>query len=282
MKKIPFIKMHGAGNDFVFISREESKIPITSKLATLLLDRHFGIGGDQLLLLNPGKNLLNHNLTIFNSDGSQAEMCGNGVRAVAYYLLGQKKIKNGSIIHTKGGPKVIGIKGSKIDVDMGEPILEGKKIPVKASGEIKNYLLKLPPHPSLSPKREGQVRVHCVSMGNPHCVVFVHNVDQFPVKELGPRIETHPFFPNRVNVEFVQVINSREIKARVWERGAGETLACGTGACAIGVASARAGKTARDVKIHLPGGVLFVRWDNNNHVFLSGPAQTTYSGQFLI
>jgi diaminopimelate epimerase len=200
---------------------------MTVRVVQKLMDRHFGIGGDQLLLLE--KAGPRPKLKIFNSDGSQAEMCGNGVRAVAYYLTKHKGMKKDFIIDTKAGPIGIGLKGGRILVDMGQPILEGKKIPVKASGEIVNRPLKV----------AGKTfKIHAVSMGNPHCVIYVDNVEKFPVREIGPMIETHPFFPKRVNVEFVQRISRSRVKARVWERGAGETLACGTGACAIGVAAA--------------------------------------------
>jgi diaminopimelate epimerase len=267
MKKIPFIKMHGAGNDFVFISSDMTKRPITPKIAKLLLDRHFGIGGDQLLWLNKLK------LVIYNSDGSTAEMCGNGVRAVAYYLRDFKGMKKDFVIQTKAGPIGIVQRGGKIDVNMGRPILEGKKIPVRASGEVISRGLTIDRH---------MYRIHAVSMGNPHCVIFVNDVAKFPVTTVGPLIENHPFFPNRVNVEFVQVLSKDRVKARVWERGAGETLACGTGACAIAVAGARAGKTSRNVRIELPGGTLSARLSPDGFVYLSGPAETTYRGEFYV
>jgi diaminopimelate epimerase len=270
-KTLHFVKMQGAGNDFVFLTPSMAGRPMTATLARLLLDRHFGIGGDQLLFLKKsGAKLV---LDIYNSDGSKAEMCGNGVRAVAYYLHRTKGVKKDFVLHTGAGPIGIGFKKDAIDVDMGAPILEGTKIPVGVSGEIINRPLMV----------EGRTfKIHCVSMGNPHCIVFVDDVENYPVKEYGPLIENHPFFPRRVNVEFVQVLNKGHVRARVWERGAGETLACGTGACAIAVASARIGKTDRAVKVDLPGGQLRVRWDTNNHVFLSGPAAVSYTGTFFI
>ncbi len=265
MKKIPFIKMHGAGNDFVFLNKEKTKVAVTPTLARRFLDRHFGVGGDQLLVLNGLK------LDIYNSDGSMAEMCGNGVRAVATHLVQNKGLKKDFIIQTKAGPIGIGIKKSGVEVDMGRPILEGSKIPVRAKGPIVNRSLRV---------GSKTFNIHGVSMGNPHCVIYVKDVNNFPVKEIGPLIENHTFFPNRVNVEFVQVLSSSHVRARVWERGAGETLACGTGACAIGVASARYGKTGRNVKIDLPGGRLQVRWAENDHVFLTGPAEVSFQGEF--
>ena len=269
---IPFIKMHGAGNDFVFLTREKTQIPISRRLAQLLLDRHFGIGGDQLLVLRNQKKRTCQ-LQIYNSDGSQAEMCGNGVRAVAHYLNRFKGVKKDFTILTKAGPIGIGFKNGKIEVDMGRPLLEGSRIPAKAHGEITGRPLSI---------ADKVFRIHAVSMGNPHCVIFVKNVRSFPVEKYGPLIENHPFFPSRMNVEFAEVVNSKWVKARVWERGAGETLACGTGACAIGVAAARIGKTARQVTIDLPGGQLGVRWGENDHVYLTGPARVSYEGYFLL
>jgi diaminopimelate epimerase len=272
MRKIPFIKMHGAGNDFVFITRDNFKAPMTPKLAERLLDRHFGIGGDQLLLLSSAKKGQTPSLLFYNADGSKAEMCGNGTRAVAAYLRDEKGFRSDFSIKTE--TRLIGIKvaGKKIEVDMGEPILDGRKIPVDADGEIQARALKVGTH---------EFDIHGVSMGNPHCVIFVDDVDTFPVRDIGPQIETHPFFPKRVNVEFVQVLSRARVKARIWERGAGETLACGTGACAVAVASARAGRTERNIKIEVPGGELGARWDSNNHVHLTGPTASTYRGEFF-
>ncbi|OVE75816.1 diaminopimelate epimerase [bacterium F11] len=270
---MPFIKMHGAGNDFVFLSRENTSIPITNKLAQLLLDRHFGVGGDQLLVLTPGTSTQIPSLKIYNADGSLAEMCGNGVRSVAFYLMKYKQYRKNFSLQTDAGEIGIQFKGKKIEVDMGEPVLEGRKIPVRARGPIVNKSIQV---------KGKTYKIHAVSMGNPHCVIYVKNVTQFPVKEIGPLIEKHLFFPNRVNVEFVQVLRQNHVRVRVWERGAGETLACGTGACAVAVAGARFGNTSRNVKIDLPGGSLQVRWGENNHVYLSGPSEVTFSGTFLI
>jgi diaminopimelate epimerase len=272
-RRIPFVKMHGAGNDFVFLNREETDVQITKKLAQLLLDRHFGIGGDQLLVLEPGNTVKNSSLEIYNSDGSMAEMCGNGVRAVAFYLRDFKGYDKDFIIDTKAGPIGIGLKDNAIEVDMGEPILEGKKIPTTKTGPIEDLAIKA---------GDKTFRINAVSMGNPHAVTFVPNVDEFPATEYGPLLENHNFFPNRANIEFVQVLSKNHVKARVWERGAGETLACGTGACAIAVAAARLELTGRNVKVDLPGGTLTVRWADNNRVYLSGPAEVTFTGIFSI
>lgn len=275
-KAIHFFKMHGAGNDFVFLTPEMAGRPITSALAKRLLDRHFGIGADQLLVLKTLSGPPSYQLDFFNADGSMAEMCGNGTRAVAHFLREFKNVKRNFAIKTRRG--LVGIRyGSRgdIEVDMGKPILDGPKIPVKAQGEIVNHRLKVGKEAYL---------IHAVSMGNPHCVIFVHDVKRFAVTTVGPLIERHSFFPNRVNVEFVQRISSTHVKARVWERGAGETLACGTGACAIVVAGVRGKKTSPSLIIDLPGGRLKARWDQreNGHVFLSGPAEVTYEGRFYV
>lgn len=271
-RRIPFVKLHGAGNDFVLVSADETAAKPTKALAQKMLDRHFGIGGDQLLYLTPGTSVTPPRLKIYNADGSTAEMCGNGVRAVAFYLREFKEAVKSYPIRTDAGLIGINLDGGKIEVDMGEPILEGKAIPTKAAGAITNHPLKV---------GDATYKIHSVSMGNPHCVIFVKNVSKFPVGVVGPAIERHPFFPNRVNVEFVEILRKDHVKARVWERGAGETLACGTGASAIGVAGARFGVTARNVKIDLPGGRLHVRWGEDNRVYLGGPAEVTFSGTFL-
>jgi len=271
--KIPFVKMHGAGNDFVFLDRSQLRTPVTSRTARILLDRHFGIGGDQLLVLDSLRPGRDPRLIIYNADGSQAEMCGNGVRAVAAYLRDEKGFKKDFTILTKGGPKRILHRDGFLAVDMGEPILEGARIPVLKSGPSFNYPLRV---------RGKRFLIHSVSMGNPHCVIFVPDVNKFPVQTWGPLIETHPFFPRRVNVEFVEVVKPNLVRARVWERGAGETLACGTGACAIAVAGARARKTGRQLQIDLPGGRLGVVWTLDNHVFLTGPTKVSFEGNFLL
>ncbi len=272
MKRIPFIKMHGAGNDFVFLDKKTFGGTLNAKTVRRLMDRHFGIGGDQLLFLN-AKNKKRPSLLIYNSDGSQAEMCGNGVRAVGAYLNRFRGFKENFILQTKAGPIGILYSGRDVEVDMGKPIFEGEKIPVKAKGPVTSF-----------PFHVGGERfeINCVSMGNPHCVIFVKDVKRFPVEKFGPMIETHPFFPKRVNVEFVQILSRGRVRARVWERGAGETLACGTGACAVGVIGAWTGKTSRNIKVILPGGQLGVRWADDQHVFLTGPAEVTYEGEFLI
>lgn len=270
-KKLTFMKMHGAGNDFVFLDDEKTKV--SPALAQKLLDRHFGVGGDQLLVLKKGTNGARFAVDIWNADGSKAEMCGNGVRAVAYYLRDHKKVKDSFQLKTGAG--LIGINQSKgkIEVDMGEPILDGENIPVQATGPIIDWPLKI---------GDQEFRIHAVSMGNPHAVIFTKDLDGVNLPVVGPQIERNAFFPRRVNVHFVQVESKKRVRVRHWERGSGITLACGTGACAVGVAAARAGLTDREIDVSVPGGKLGVRWAANNHVFLSGPAETTYKGEWLV
>jgi diaminopimelate epimerase len=281
-KTLPFYKMHGAGNDFVFVSDDMTKTKITSVLAKKLLDRHFGVGGDQLLYVRKNANGASkdarasearYTLDIWNADGSRAEMCGNGARAVAYYLRDRKGERGSFKMMTGAGLIGVGQKAGRIEIDMGEPILDGKKIPTGARGEIIDFPLQV---------GDRSFRIHAVSMGNPHAVVFMKNLDAFALHSYGPQMERHPFFPRRVNAHFVEVLSRKRLKARVWERGAGQTLACGTGACAIAVAAARAGLAEREVDVDLPGGRLHVRWGADNHVYLSGPAETVYKGEFQL
>lgn len=272
-RRIPFMKMHGAGNDFVFLTREETDVVITKKLATQLLDRHFGIGGDQLLVLEPGTSVSLPELKFYNADGSTAEMCGNGARAVGFYLRQFKGFRQDFDMKTKSKTIKVHFEGNTIEINMGRPILEGPKIPTRGKGEIINHPLKV----------GGKTyKIHAVSMGNPHCVIYVNNVKKFPVCQVGPLIEHHPFFPKRVNVEFVEVLKPGQVRVRVWERGAGETLACGSGACAVAVAGNRIKKTSPKINMDFPGGRLRARILGSGEVFLTGPAAVTYSGTFLV
>lgn len=263
--------MHGTGNDFVLLDSIFHKTPrITRELARRLCDRRYGVGCDQLLVLAPSKKA-DFRMDIFNADGGEVEMCGNGIRALAKYVRDHKLSTKGEIeVETIGGiirPKIV---GDLVEVDMGEPVLEGENIPVSKKGRVINSPLL-------------QFNITCVSMGNPHCVIFVEGVDKYPVTDYGPVIENHPFFPKRVNVEFVEVIDLKRLKIRVWERGAGETHACGTGACATVVASVLNKKTGRDVVVGLKGGELEIRWDEkSNHVFMTGPAETVFEGEIEI
>jgi diaminopimelate epimerase len=278
-----FTKMHGIGNDFVVVDamREvwpEERLPDVARRAC---DRHFGIGSDGLILVLPSR-VADFRMRMFNPDGSEAEMCGNGIRCFAKYVFDRGLTPNREIqVETLAGlmqPKLLLRSGrvEKVRVDMGEPRLLRRDIPMR--GE-----------PTQSRVIREKLRVGgekyeftAVSMGNPHCVLFVHNVEQVDVLDLGPRIEHHHLFPARTNVEFVQVLNNGELRMRVWERGAGQTIACGTGACAATVAAALNELTARRMVVHLDGGDLEIEWQGNNHVFMTGPAEEVFVGEMEI
>jgi diaminopimelate epimerase len=277
-----FTKMHGAGNDYVYIDCFSNEIPADpAALSIAMADRHTGIGGDGLILICPSDNA-DARMRMFNADGSESEMCGNGIRCLAKYLydhgICQKdrlKIETGAGIlaldvETENG------KVRQVRVDMGEPILLASEIPTTIAGnpEANNLVVNVP----LS-VRGHEFYVTCVSMGNPHCVIFVDSISDDLVLGIGPRIETDSRFPARVNVEFVKVISPTEVRQRTWERGSGETLACGTGASAVCVAGVLAGRTERKLTNHLLGGTLILEWDEEtNHVFKTGPAAEVFCG----
>ena len=260
---LKFTKMHGAGNDFVFLNNISGDIPINAELAKKLCHRRFGAGADQLLVVLPSSEA-DFRMDIYNADGGKVEMCGNGIRCFTKYVWDKK-------LTTKTELAVDTLETLWVKVDMGKPVLEGRDIPVGADGLILSKALKV---------EKEEYRITCVSMGNPHCVVFVSDVDLFPVETMGPKFEDHIFFPNRINVEFIQVIDRKNIKMRVWERGSGETLACGTGACAATVASILNSKVERNIKVHLRGGVLEIFWDeDDDRVWMTGPATTVFEGE---
>jgi diaminopimelate epimerase len=272
--------MHGLGNDFIIINGfQEQLLERIELLANRICDRHFGVGGDGLVLILPS-NGCDLRMRMFNPDGSEAEMCGNAIRCVAQYVF-EKKIVEKKIItvETLAGtitPELVNV-GKQVQavrVDMGEPKLNGPEIPVQGiMGPIIGKTLIV---------EEKSYLITCVSMGNPHCILFVNDLDPNMPGEVGPKIEKHLFFPQRTNVEFIQIVNEQEIIMRVWERGAGETLACGTGACAAVVAGVLNGKIQREVKVRLAGGELMVNWNPvNNHVYLTGPAATVFEGDLL-
>ncbi len=275
MPTLPFSKMHGTGNDFVVVDArhfDPKKLEQLKKQAEKIGDRHFGVGFDQMLIIEKAARAdADLRMEIVNQDGSVVEMCGNGIRCFALYVkdhgISSKETLN---VETLAGiirPRIV---GDLVEVDMGEPVLDGRKIPVAADGEIRDRELEI-----AGAKRT----VTCVSMGNPHCVNFVDSVETAPVTTLGPKMETDPIFPKRINVEFAQIVDRQTIRLRVWERGAGETLACGTGACATAVAAIWTGRTGREVTVKLPGGDLKIRWDEkSNRVFMTGPAVTVFEG----
>ncbi|MGB9792519.1 MAG: diaminopimelate epimerase [Thermacetogeniaceae bacterium] len=274
-----FEKWHGLGNDFVLVE----DIPVFLKedglslFAKMICDRHFGVGGDGLVLVFQEKGVLN--MRIFNADGSEAEMCGNAIRCVARYAYERGIVRERCFeVNTKAGVKLpeIILDGDEIlavKVDMGEPILNREAIPVVGC-QGKDVVIEE------DIEADGEFyKFTAVSMGNPHCLIFVPDLADVPVSTLGPKLEHHEFFPNMTNVEFIEVKTPQEIFLRVWERGAGETLACGTGACAAVVGGVLTGRLERRVRVNLPGGQLFVEWANNNHVYMTGPAEKVYRGR---
>jgi len=279
--KISFVKMHGLGNDFILIdclSKSLGDSSFLSYLAKKLCDRNFGIGADGLILILPSSKA-DLRMRIFNFDGSEAQMCGNGIRCFAKYAYENKLVsKIKFTVETSAGtitPELI-FKDKEISgiiVDMGIPKLKRREIPMNGEDTpiVVDETLKINP--------EQAFKITCVSMGNPHCVTFVNDVQSIPVDEIGPKIENHSFFPEKTNVEFIQVLNRKEINFRVWERGVGETLACGTGACAALVAAVLNNKTDRKATIHLPGGDLDIQWADDRHVYMTGPAELVFRGE---
>ncbi len=273
-----FTKWHGLGNDFILLEQKPGFVPEERlpDFARRLCDRNFGVGGDGLVLVFQEHGLLN--MRIFNADGSEAEMCGNAIRCVARYAYERGLVSNLSFeIKTGAGirvPEIIldGEKFAAVKVDMGKPILSGEAIPVNGYGGkkvIEQDILV-----------DGRIfKFTAVSMGNPHCLLFVNDISEAPVKTLGPLLERHELFPKRTNVEFIEVKTPAEINLRVWERGVGETLACGTGTCAAVVGGVLTGRLDRMVQVNLPGGRLLVEWAGNNHVYMTGPAEEVFKGR---
>ncbi len=273
--KLLFTKMQGAGNDFIVIDGRKGALPNPKKTIRRLCDRRLGIGADQVLVLKNSRKA-DFRMEIFNPDGAEAEMCGNGLRAIARYIKDQKfSAKPALKVETRAGVQRVESQGrNRYRVDMGEPILKGKLIPVNLAGRVINRPIRV----------DGKVfRITCVSMGNPHCVVCVDDLKDFPIALYGPMLEKHHLFPKRTNVEFVRVLGPHEIEMRVWERGAGETLACGSGACAAVVASAMNSLTDRRVEVKLTGGTLQIEWPReDNHVYMTGPAETVFQGEIEV
>lgn len=277
MKSIKFTKMQGAGNDYIYVNGFTQNIENPSQLAIRLSDRHFGIGSDGLVLILPS-DTCDFRMQMFNSDGSEAEMCGNASRCVGKYVYDNGLTAKTEItLETKAGVKYISLldgdaTARKVTVDMGEPILDPLLIPVDVKEEP---VLK---HPL---EIDGKVwEVSCVSMGNPHAVIFMSGIKDLDLPVLGPKFEKNPIFPRKTNTEFIEVIDRSTLNMRVWERGAGETLACGTGACAAAVAAVLNGYCDRKIKIHLLGGDLDIEWNpDNNHVYMTGEAVTVFDGE---
>ena len=275
-----FTKMHGIGNDYVYVNGFEEKVENKPEVAKMVSDRHFGFGSDGIIFNNPSDKA-DFEMEMYNSDGSRAEMCGNGIRCVAKYvydfgLTNKEKIS----IDTLAGVKYLDLKVengkvSEITVDMGEPELVAKNIPIISENE------KVISEDITVDGRTYQITG--VSMGNPHAIVYYDGIQDMKIEEIGPKFECHERFPRRINTEFVEVIDRSHVSMRVWERGAGETLACGTGACAVAVACVLNGLTETEVRVTLLGGDLTIRWDKeSNHVFMTGPAETVYTGEILL
>jgi diaminopimelate epimerase len=279
MARLRFTKMHGLGNDYVYIDCFTESVADPAGLARRVSPRHTGIGSDGLILICPS-DAADCRMEMYNADGSRGEMCGNGIRCVAKYVYDHGLARKDTLrIATDAGIKTLQVhsrdgRAHAVTVDMGEPILDGPRIPVAAEGQVIDALLAV----------NGRTyRITCVSMGNPHCVTFVGDVTVLDLAALGPRFEHHPFFPKRVNAEFVQVLGRSALHMRVWERGSGETAACGTGACAVLVAAVLNGRTDRRATIHLSGGDLDVEWSaGDNHVLMTGPAAEVFAGEIEV
>lgn len=276
-----FVKMQGIGNDYVYVDCIRQPVPNDiASLATKISDRNFGVGGDGLILICPSDKA-DARMRMFNNDGSESEMCGNGVRCVAKFVYDHGIAKKTSLaIETGRGVlklelETAGGKCHQVRVDMGEPILVAENIPTT--------LLGTPPQEVPLVIDGVELKVTCVSMGNPHCITFVKEITNDMVLGIGPKVEKHSAFPRRTNVEFVRVDNPDEITMRVWERGSGETLACGTGACAVAVAGVLTGRTNRSIIAHLRGGDLRLDWSKtDNHVFMTGPAVEVFQGEWPV
>lgn len=277
--KINFTKMHGCGNDYIYINGAECKIPAQEKpeLVQKLSDRHFGIGGDGVIFINPSAEA-DFEMEMYNADGSRAEMCGNGIRCVAKYVYDKGLTDRTQLsIVSAGKIKYLTLtvedgKVSMVRVDMGKPELTASLIPVISEHEqaVNEEIVV----------GEKVYRMTCVSMGNPHAVVFADNVADLDLEKLGPHFEHHERFPKRINTEFVRVIDRHTVEMRVWERGTGETLACGTGCCATAVACVLNGKTEADVTVKVLGGEIRIQWDREaDTIFMTGPASTVFEGE---
>jgi diaminopimelate epimerase len=276
MASLRFTKMHGIGNDYVYVDCFTERVSDPVALAQRVSTRRTGIGSDGVILIGPS-SVADCRMEMYNADGSRGEMCGNGIRCVGKYVYDHGHVRTERLrVETDVGIKHLQLRVRKgrvdaVTVDMGAPILDGPRIPVAAEGQVVDAPLEVAGTP---------YRVTCVSMGNPHCVVFVSRVDDLPLAEIGPRFEHHPFFPKRVNTEFVQVLAPAELRMRVWERGSGETAACGTGACAVLVAAVLNRRAERKACVQLSGGQLDIDWRaDDDHVMMTGPATEVFRGE---
>lgn len=281
---VNFLKMQGIGNDFILINGINYKIDNYNQTAKFLCDRHFGIGGDGLIIiLPPESEKNNYKMRIFNADGSEAEMCGNGIRCFTHYLRQKKLSEDKKIrVETLAGiitPEILKYSETdqkcQVKVNMGKPKFKPELIPIKVEKRtdfVEDYQLAT---------ENTKFKINCVSMGNPHTIIFEDDIEQIDLSKWGEKIENHSLFPEKTNVEFIEIINSTEIKMRVWERGSGITLACGTGACASAVAGIKKGLIDNDVTVHLPGGNLKIKWNGNN-VIMTGPSEIVFEGKIKL
>ncbi len=289
MTTLPFSKYHGLGNDFILVDNRASDEPmVTPEQAVDLCDRNFGIGADGVIFVLPKtgseKEQTDYTMRIYNSDGSEPEMCGNGIRCLAKFIAdleekdgNKRSLPHTYSIHTLAGTIRPELKpDGQVTVDMGEPGLLAKEIPTTLADDGDKAIDK-----TLTIDGKDW-QVSCVSMGNPHCITFVEDVDAVPLAEIGPKFENHKAFPARINTEFVEVVRPDYLKMKVWERGAGPTLACGTGACALAVATVLNGKCDRKVTVELPGGNLEIEWAESNRVYMTGPATLVFSGNAFV
>lgn len=275
-----FTKMQGCGNDYVYVNGFENKIDNPNKLSEIVSDRHFGIGSDGLIVINPSEKA-DFKMSMYNADGSEGKMCGNGIRCVAKYVYDNKMTDKTTItVETLSGIKTLelNVKNDKVEtvkVNMGTPILLPKDVPVVSDKD------KVVDEPIVIDDKE--YRITCVSMGNPHAITFIENTDDLEIETIGPKFENNPIFPDRVNTEFIQVLDRNTVKMRVWERGSGETFACGTGACATVVACVLNGLTDDKVTVKLLGGDLFIEYyREENTVYMTGPAKVSFTGKIEV
>ena len=275
-----FTKMQGCGNDYVYVNGFENKIDNPNKLSEIVSDRHFGIGSDGLIVINPSEKA-DFKMSMYNADGSEGKMCGNGIRCVAKYVYDNKMTDKTTItVETLSGIKTLelNVKNDKVEtvkVNMGTPILLPKDVPVVSDKD------KVVDEPIVIDDKE--YRITCVSMGIPHAMTFIENTDDLKIETIGPKFENNPIFPDRVNTEFIQVLDRNTVKMRVWERGSGETFACGTGACATVVACVLNGLTDDKVTVKLLGGDLFIEYNREeNTVYMTGPAKVSFTGKIEV
>ena len=275
-----FTKMHRIGNDYVYVNCFEESVKNPAEVSKFVSNRHFGIGSDGLILISPSA-IADFRMNIYNADGSQAEMCGNGIRCVAKYVYDYGLTDKTEIsVETLAGIKYLRLqvengKVANVEVNMGAPILEPKEIPVAVEES---------PVVNVPVEVKGKIyHMTCVSMGNPHAIIFMNNVKDLDIAAIGPYFENHTVFPKRTNTEFVEVLDRNTVNMRVWERGSDETLACGTGACATTVACILNDKTENEVTVHLLGGDLKIRWDREaNQVYMTGPATVVFDGEITL